>query len=69
MDVRDVQERWLDAKEEYDEKEMQDLQEEAARAREQEVSQPVPQNDEEYDEELGNLRAPVPDSGVKVIRK
>ena len=69
MDVRDVQERWLDAKEEYDEKEMQDLQEEADRAREQEVSQPVPQDDEEYDEELGNLRAPVPDSGVKMVRK
>lgn len=70
MDVRDVQERWIDAKDEYDEKEREELEaeaktnEEAARA-----AQATTQNDDfdDYDDDFG--RGPIPDGGVKVVRK
>lgn len=67
MDVRDVQERWLDAKDEYDEKELAELGEEAARAREQ--SQSVPATDFGDDDDLEDFKGPLPDSGIKVVRK
>lgn len=62
MDIRDVQERWLDAKEEYDEKELEELKKEA------ETSQAGNGDLDELDG-LEDIRGPIPDSGVKVIRK
>lgn len=68
MDVRDVQERWLDAKEQYDEHELQQLEAEA-KAREQAAGGDHP-GDEDDDDEYGDLgRGSIPNSGVKVIRK
>ena len=67
MDVRDVQERWLDAKDEYDEHELRGLQEEA-KAREQAAGgEGAGPGDEDLDEEIP--QGPLPDSGVKVVRK
>ncbi|KAB8238087.1 hypothetical protein ETB97_006106 [Aspergillus alliaceus] len=71
MDVRDVQERWIDAKDEYDEQERQELEAEA-KLRDQaaetaKASRPSHGwEDDEYDD-LG--RGSIPDGGVKVIRK
>jgi hypothetical protein len=67
MDIKDVQERWLDAKDEYDEKERMEWEEqakirdEAERAKEAEF---------EDDDELDGL-PPMPPggSGIKVVRK
>lgn len=67
MDVRDVQERWLDAKDEYDEHELRGLQEEA-KAREQAAGgEGAGPGEEDLDEEMP--QGPLPDSGVKVVRK
>ncbi|PYH96635.1 ATP binding protein [Aspergillus ellipticus CBS 707.79] len=76
MDVRDVQERWLDAKETYDEHELQELEKEA-KAREeaagdsgQNPSDNAKNEDEDEDDEYNNFRrGTIPDSGVKVVRK
>lgn len=72
-DVRDVQERWLDAKDEYDELERQELEEEA-RMREAAsraaMGEDVDDDEgEDEDEELKNWKGPLPDSGVTVKRK
>ncbi|KAJ5102288.1 hypothetical protein NUU61_004510 [Penicillium alfredii] len=75
MDVRDVQERWLDAKEEYDALEEQELEEEArlrtaaANAAEGKY-QAEGEDADDDDQELANWKnGPLPDSGVKVHRK
>lgn len=65
MDVRDVQERWLDVKDEYDAKELAELEKEAAQAREQ--SQAAPSTD--FDDDLADFKGPLPNSGIKVVRK
>jgi hypothetical protein len=67
MDIRDVQERWLDAKDEYDEDERRQLEEEA---RKHEQGTPGHGgNNEEDDDDFYSSKAPIPDGGVKVIRK
>ncbi|GKZ24100.1 hypothetical protein AbraIFM66951_008913 [Aspergillus brasiliensis] len=74
MDIRDVQERWLDAKDTYDEHELKELEKEAKAAEQQAAEgaseqKPPPHpdfDDDEYDD-LG--RGSIPDGGVKVIRK
>lgn len=63
MDVRDVQERWLDAREEYDEAERQELEAEA-KAREEESQRAA-----HIPDELAAGPPPPPDGGVKVRRK
>ncbi|KAJ5120812.1 uncharacterized protein N7515_010200 [Penicillium bovifimosum] len=77
MDVRDVQERWLDAKDEYDEQEEQDLEEEV-RLRNQAsqiettgaADSPEDEDDgHDFDEELDKWKREMPDSGVRVYRK
>lgn len=68
MDVRDVQERWLDAKDEYDEKELRDLEEEARAREEASLRQPNTTGLDD-DDELGSFNGPLPDSGIKVVRK
>ena len=71
MDVKDVQERWLDAKDEFDQKELEDLEQEA-KARQGDDGQGEQGGaggDDEFDEALKNFKGPAPDGGVKVIRK
>jgi len=68
-DVRDVQERWLDRKDEYDKLEREEL-EEVAKMHE-EASKAAMNEDaanEDEDEEIENC-GPLPDSGVTVRRK
>ena len=67
MDVRDVQERWLDSREAFDEKERQGLEAEA-KAREA-PSLTDDAGDEDDDDELEDMERYVPDSGVKVVRR
>lgn len=70
-DVHDVQERWLDAKDEYDELERQELEEEA-RIREAASKAAMGEDADDKDdgdEELANWKGPLPDSGVTVRRK
>lgn len=80
MDVQDIQERWIDQKEEYDRLEREADQEQARIAQEQamelEQSQPTaaaPASQEmgmdmETDPDFGDMSVPA-DSGVKVTRK
>jgi hypothetical protein len=70
MDVKDVQERWLDAKDAYDEKERWDW-EEQAKVREEAEKAKADNgglDDDFGDDDLENMALP-PDSGVKVVRK
>jgi hypothetical protein len=76
-DVRDVQERWLDAKDEYDEQEEKDLEEEvrvrnmASQVEATGAADGGPDEDDghDYDEELEKWKQNMPDSGVRVHRK
>ncbi|KAH0533720.1 hypothetical protein FGG08_007587 [Glutinoglossum americanum] len=69
MDVRDVQERWVDAKEEYDEAERR-MWEEEAKARGEVVRGVAGGGQGEADEMDGleDIRGPMVDGGVKVRR-
>lgn len=68
-DVRDVQERWLDMKDEYDEIERKGLEEEA-QMRDAATKAAMNQGgDEDEDEDLADWKGPPPDGGVKVRRK
>ena len=66
MDVRDVQERWLDRKEEFDEMERKEREEEA-RANDAPSLVDDTEDDEEGDEvdEIGDFEK----SGIKVVRR
>jgi hypothetical protein len=68
MDVKDVQERWLDAKDEYDQKERKDW---AKQAKIREEAQKA--KDAEYaageDDDLEGIPLPPDGSGMKIIRK
>ncbi|KAM4064656.1 conserved hypothetical ATP binding protein [Hirsutella rhossiliensis] len=77
LEVGDIQERWIDQKEEYDRMEREAEEEQARVAREQamelEQSQPAAPSaaedgDMEMDPDFGNMSIPA-DSGVKVTRK
>lgn len=63
MTIQDVQERWIDRKEEFDELEAKEREEEA-KAQE---TPPLTEDGEEVDSDLEDI-GPVPDSGVKVLR-
>lgn len=70
MDVKDVQERWLDAKEEYDEKDRQDW-EAQAKIRDEAENAKKANGDssaEDLDDDFGDMSFP-PENSVKVIRK
>lgn len=64
MDVKDVQERWLDAKDEYDKKERREWEEQAKIRHEAEAAK-----DAEDDDDLEGMPLPPGASGIKVIRK
>lgn len=64
LNINDVQERWVDAKDEYDEHERRQLEEEA-KAKESHA----PQGQDAYDDDELDMRGIIPDGGTKVIRK
>ena len=68
LDIADVQERWIDRKEEFDVMERQELEEEA-RARDA-PSLTDDAGDEEDDDEVEEMERQIPpDSGVRVVRR
>ncbi|CAL5873139.1 uncharacterized protein PFLUO_LOCUS7408 [Penicillium psychrofluorescens] len=78
MDVRDVQERWIESKDEYDEIERRELEEEArareaaSRAAEGDFEGEGEGEDEDGGDgegEMDDWKGPLADSGVKVQRK
>ncbi|KAL4898101.1 hypothetical protein BDV59DRAFT_166212 [Aspergillus ambiguus] len=69
MDVRDVQERWLDNKDEYDELERQELEVEAKAMQEATKAETNADNDDDDEYEQNFRRGVMPDSGVKVVRR
>lgn len=65
MDIKDIQERWLDAKDEYDEQERKDLEEQASA-----MKGTGQERGEDGDvQELTEMMPPIADSGIKVVRK
>lgn len=67
-DVRDVQERWLDMKDEYDDLERQGLEEEA-RMRDAASKAAMGEGAGKEDEDMADWNEPPPSSGVQVRRK
>lgn len=68
-DVRDVQERWLDMKDEYDDLEREELEEEARMRDAASKAAMGEGNMDDDDEDMADWKGPLPDSGVKVRRK
>ena len=66
MDVKDVQERWLDAKDDYDEKESREWAEQAKIRDEAEAAADAEMGD---DVDLENMPIPAGGSGIEVVRK
>jgi len=69
MDVKDVQERWLDAKDEYDEKERQEWAEQAKARDEAEKTKSAIGGFDGDDDDFENMPLPPGGSGIKVINK
>ncbi|KAI9809209.1 MAG: hypothetical protein M1825_002500 [Sarcosagium campestre] len=67
MDVKDVQERWLDAKDEYDEKERREWEEEAQALQANRAKTEDPQSKDDDDTSIP--AASYAGSGIKTIRK
>ena len=67
MDIRDVQERWIDSKEEYDASERRDM-EEAAKVQET-PSLTDDVNEEDFDDDVDAMERYMNDSGVRVARQ
>ena len=71
MDVQDIQERWIDQKDEYDrmeaEAEAEQAEAAAAQAEQDEAMGPPPPSQPATDPDFGDMD--VPDSGIKVVRK
>lgn len=65
MDVKDVQERWIDAKDDYDEAERKQWQKQAEAAKQAELAG----DQEDEDSELEEMSLPPGGSSVKVVRK
>ncbi|PHH87171.1 hypothetical protein CDD83_9236 [Cordyceps sp. RAO-2017] len=73
LDVQDIQERWIDQKEEHDRLERQADEEQSNMAREQAMeseqsSRPVGERDVDMESDFGDMSIPA-DSGVRVVRK
>jgi len=67
MDIKDVQERWIDAKDEYDDKQRRDWEEEA-KARETPSLTDDGDEDEEEDD-VEEIERQASNSGIKVVRR
>lgn len=70
MEVQDIQERWIDQKEEYDRMEREAEEEHARLQSEQamEMEQDQPPAPAEFDPDFGDMSVPK-DSGIKVVRR
>lgn len=68
MTIQDVQERWIERKEEFDELERQEA-EEAAKAQGAAASAGIDEGIDGLDEVHGFGGGPVPDSGVRVVKR
>ena len=66
MDVKDVQERWLDAKDKYDAHEKEQW---AEQAKIRDEAKAVVDAEMEDDDDLENMSIPAGGSGIKVVRK
>ena len=66
LEVQDIQERWVDSKDAYDEVERKEW-EEQAKIREAEGDEAV--DDPTEDDDFGSMAVPSSDSGIKVVRK
>lgn len=71
MDIKDVQERWLDAKDEYEERDRRerDAQYEAEKAKFEAAQEKDPLMGDFGEDELEGMALPPGSSGIKVIRK
>ncbi|KAL9005893.1 MAG: hypothetical protein Q9188_001355 [Gyalolechia gomerana] len=67
MNVRDVQERWIDRKEEFDELERRQMEEEEAKARERPSD--IDDSADEDEDDLEAMRRDFPHSGIQVVRR
>ncbi|KAL8707568.1 MAG: hypothetical protein Q9220_007409 [cf. Caloplaca sp. 1 TL-2023] len=67
MTVRDVQERWIDRKDEIDEMERKQLEEEAKAQEAPSLTDDA--GDEDEDSDLETMRQDIPDSGIKIVRR
>ena len=67
LDVRDVQERWLDRREEFDEMERKALEEERRTMEAPSLTDDA--GDDEDEDDLEEMQRHMPDSGVKVVRR
>ncbi|KAL8857478.1 MAG: hypothetical protein Q9178_005972 [Gyalolechia marmorata] len=67
MNVRDVQERWIDRKEEFDEIERKQLEEEAKANEAPSLTDDA--GEEEEDSDIEEMQRHIPDSGVKIVRR
>ncbi|KAL8732498.1 MAG: hypothetical protein Q9166_002712 [cf. Caloplaca sp. 2 TL-2023] len=67
MNVRDVQERWIDRKDEFDEMERRQLEEEAKANEAPSLTDDVGEEKEDSDIEV--MQRDLPDSGIRVIRR
>lgn len=65
MSIQDIQERWIDRKEEYDEMERQNLAEES---KAQEAPSLTDDTGDDQDDEIEELGRYVPDGSVKIVR-
>ncbi|KAL9000105.1 MAG: hypothetical protein Q9169_001180 [Polycauliona sp. 2 TL-2023] len=67
LNIRDVQERWIDRKEEFDEMERQQLKEEAKAHDAPSLADDA--GEEEEDSDIEEMRRHTPDDGIKVVRR
>lgn len=68
LDIRDVQERWIDSKDEYDELERREM-EEAAKAHDGDSLPDALGGDDNNDDNSDGIARQISDSGVKVVRR
>jgi len=73
MDIKDVQERWLDAKDEYDERDQREWEEQAKIRDEAERKESANGGSggglDDDDDDFENMSLPPGDSGIKIVRK
>ncbi len=67
MDIGDVQERWIDRKDEFDEIERRELEEEAKAKEAPSLTDDA--GDEDEDDEIEEIERQIPDGGVHVVRR
>ncbi|MCJ1397755.1 hypothetical protein MMC11_000951 [Xylographa trunciseda] len=69
MTAQDVQERWIDRKEEIDDMERKALEEEAKAKETHSLANDAGDDDEDDDDDIEEVERYVPDGGVKVVRR